>query len=57
MNESGRFSIDIFYDDRCGYSVACNGIVILECLSEDEVGGLTIAEMQELLLMANEGRR
>ena len=32
------------------YSVSLNGEIILECLSEDEIGELTIAEIQECAL-------
>lgn len=46
----GQLIISVEYDEQDGYAVALNGQTILECLSEDEVGSLTIAEMQELLL-------
>lgn len=32
-----------------GYTLLVNGEILMECLSEDEADGLTIAEIKELV--------
>ena len=39
---------EIVKDEHCGYSISINGETILECLDEQEVKGLTIAELMNI---------
>ena len=40
--------IQIIDTERFGYSILCNGEIILECLTKDEVDALTIKEIEQL---------
>lgn len=42
-------TIEIVKMEFFGYTLLVNGEVMMECLSEDEVNGLTIAEIKELI--------
>ena len=44
-----KMTIEIVKMEFFGYTLLVNGEVMMECLSEDEVNGLTIAEIKELI--------
>lgn len=52
-----KINIQIVNHEECGYSVAVNGEVLLECLAEDEIEAITIKELVEMHKQNEEGER
>lgn len=42
--------VNVYGDEEYLYSVSIDGEVVLECLSEEEVGKLTLAELNEIAM-------
>lgn len=40
------YKVKTHYSERCGYSVEVNGVVVFECLSEEDVAGLLPEEIE-----------